>query len=447
MTIVLASVGVAWSRSTLARPPGCAQLASVRGRAVAPSIGESFNMRSRTFNTRSRMLASGALWRHSSGLALTVALVACGAPAEQSEWNDESMESNADLSSSAALLVELSPLEGASGELEYRLTNTSADRVSFFAWDTAANGGLARNLFDVRLDGEAADFTGPHVYLATPDPEAFTELEPGATLTTVIRLPSYYDMNRPGTYSVRALAVAPTILRADQTSSLGAVTVPSSDVAVAVDDSHVHQAPAADSVPKASAICISDCQLDCALAIPGGDPTFCVDQCLSLICEGKFSNCSFGDRERLQDGEDEAAARIQRSLPGVSSGADFTNVFGARNDGKIALVSSILNKMTNDLPTVPYNCNTAGAVVGASGTPGVDFVCAPRSNFSQIVVGAVTTQQPNARVEVCPEMLASIEVTAGLMVHESSHHFGTNDSDPNPLNDPEAYRRYVMAFP
>jgi len=32
------------------------------------------------------------------------------------------------------------------------------------------------------------------------------------------------------------------------------------------------------------------------------------------------------------------------------------------------------------------------------------------------------------------------------MVHESSHHFGTIDNDANPLNNPEAYRRYVMSF-
>jgi hypothetical protein len=376
---------------------------------------------------------------------ITVGLVACGAPTE-SERNDDLKDPNAIPSSSAELLVELSPLEGAGGEVEYRLTNTSADRVRFFAWDTAANGNLVRNLFDVRLDGEAAAFTGPHVHLAAPEPAAFTELEPGGTVTTVIRLPEYYDMDRPGTYDVRALGVAPTVLREDQTSAPGDLTVPSSDIAVDVDDSHIHRDADANLVSKASGTCQSHCQLQCALTNPG-NPTFCIEECIAITCDAKLRNCSTGERAALEAGEDEAAERLFRSFSGLTSGTAFETEFGARNDGKIALVRSILNDMDEDLPTIPYDCNDASAVVGSSGVPGADFVCAPQTNFSQIVVLAVTTQQPNARVEVCPNMLTDVVTTAGAMVHESSHHFGTNDGAANPLNDPEAYRRYVMAFP
>jgi hypothetical protein len=382
----------------------------------------------------------------SSGLVISIALVACGAPHGQSEWNDELQGSNANpASEGGALLVELSPRDGAGGEVEYRLTNTSSSRVRFFASDTAANGDLIRNLFDVRLDDEAAAFAGPHVYLAPPKPADFTELAPGATLTTVIRLPDYYEMDRPGTYSVRALAVAPTVLHADQTSAPGALSVPASEIAVDVDGTHVHQVPDADLVLKASGVCESDCQLQCALSNPA-DPTFCIAECIEVICNGKIRGCSTGDRAELEDGEDQAAGLVFRAFSGLSSGTEFTTEFGARNDGKIALVRSVLNDIQGDLPTIPYDCNGAGAVVGSSAVPGVDFVCAPRTNFSQREVLAVTTQQPNARVEVCPDMLADLATTAGVMVHESSHHFGTVDGDANPLNDPEAYRRYVLSF-
>jgi hypothetical protein len=394
-------------------------------------------MRSRAYDRRT-------FWRISGVSALTVALVACGAPSSPNARSNEHQDSNADPSdSSASLSVELSPLEGAAGEIEYRLTNTSVDAVRFFPWDTAAKGKMIVNLFDVRMEGQAVAFAGPHVHLAAPDPADFTELSPGETLTTVIRLPDYYKMARPGSYDVRARPAAPTVIQADQTSAYGSITVPSSDITVDVDEGHVHRAPDA-LVEKASGACESACQVRCAISDPQ-DPTFCIAECFQNLCEAKITGCTAGDRTRLEDAEDSAHLRIFNSFSGVNSGNEFTAVFGDRNDGKVALVSSILNKMEGDVPIIPYRCNAPSTILGTF--QGATVVCAPRTDFSQLTAVAFTRQQPNARVEVCGEMFADPIFTTGVVVHESSHHFGTDDFDPNPLNDPEAYREYVMSFP
>lgn len=391
-------------------------------------------MKSRVHDRRARWCPLGLI-------AATLALGACGSPNGPSELADEQTDSIATPeASNASLSVELSPLAGATGQIEYRLTNTSPEPVRFFAWQTAANGGLVINLFDVRRDGEAVEFAGPHVHLAAPDPDAFTELAPGATLTTVLRLPDYYAMDRSGTYSIQARAVAPAVLQAGETLAPATLSVPASSIVVDVDEDHVYH-PAEDVVEKASSICRDSCLVQC-----GAQPSGCATECIANFCDAKITGCSANDKQRLETAEDNAAGRANRSLSGLNSGTAFTTEFGARNTGKINLVRSVLNKIIGDLPRVPYRCNAASTVVGPSPTPGVDFVCAPRTNFSQIEVNAATTRSAGARVQVCPTMFSSAATTAGIMVHESSHHFGTIDGDANPLNNPEAYRRYVMAF-
>jgi hypothetical protein len=362
-------------------------------------------------------------------IALSFAFAACSAQDGDPAASDPAASDPAN-----SLAVEILPLQQGQGEISYRLTNTSADPVRFLAWETATPGEINRDLFDVRRDGVPVSYVGPDIYAADPQPEDFSELQPGESLTATVRLYEAYEMLEAGNYSVRARTFGPHVEAVGTPEAT--LQVDASDVIVSVDGAHLYES----LDEKASSVCEGECMVRCAGPF---DPTGCVNECIANVCNAKLTNCSAAERTTLETNEDVAAGRTGRSFAGLTSGNQFQTAFGvARTTAGAATVRGILTGIQREIPTNRYHCNAAGTLIGSQ------FVCGPsRAIPGRTIINAATNRSRGALIEVCPVMLTQANNgAAGTMVHEASHHFLTVDNNTFPLNNAANYRTYVMSF-
>lgn len=87
------------------------------------------------------------------------------------------------------------------GVMEVIVTNTSDRIVRLPKWQLPG-ADLQGKLFNVTVDGKPVAYAGPLVKRGLPSPADFAILAPGETRRTLVDLSDYYDMRRPGLYTV-----------------------------------------------------------------------------------------------------------------------------------------------------------------------------------------------------------------------------------------------------
>jgi peptidyl-Lys metalloendopeptidase len=86
--------------------------------------------------------------------------------------------------------------------VDVNITNTGKGAARILRWFTAQNG-VEESLFDVRVDGNAAEYVGRHYKRPEPSDMDYIVIQPGRTITATVDLADYYDMTATGMYSVR----------------------------------------------------------------------------------------------------------------------------------------------------------------------------------------------------------------------------------------------------
>lgn len=107
----------------------------------------------------------------------------------------------------APLEVTIEPLAAQSvvtpaeaGQLEFTITNTSGDTVSFLRYHTPL-GGFDNEVFTVTRDDEALDYLGRVALRLGPTPQDWITLENGESVDAWIDLGEVYDLRRGGVYT------------------------------------------------------------------------------------------------------------------------------------------------------------------------------------------------------------------------------------------------------
>ncbi len=87
-------------------------------------------------------------------------------------------------------------------EVTFNLTNTSDRALHLLKWNLPFDG-VEGNYFDVVRNGERVPYLGRIFKRAAPAASDYLVLSPGQSLSTVVELSAYYDMQYTGEYSVR----------------------------------------------------------------------------------------------------------------------------------------------------------------------------------------------------------------------------------------------------
>jgi peptidyl-Lys metalloendopeptidase len=395
----------------------------------------------------------------SSGLALTVlALGACSA-GEAGGDEPASVQPGASQPVDGALRVSLQSLGEGTGALEYAVTNTSSAPVRFLERDTAL-GGVFSNQFDVSRAGVPARYIGMSVIFAAPRPADFIELAPGETQTRTIVLTELYDL-QPGDYSVLArprYATLPPVQGAGATGD-GAST------AVAVDDAPltVRVAERKVTVEKAADPCEAECENNCLFLGDPGSIGLCISAC-PADCAARnvgtfFVACSASEESEIAAARAHGSQMAADGAAAVDSSSLYEKWFGSRSTARTNRVKSVLNSATNDVTSYTHHCLPAGRLVDASNGAGCS---GSNPSVTKPFFAATGGSTLGGDVGICPDFFSgeSADQEAATLVHEATHHFGTDDvvSSPsaalnlaltNPglaVEDAESYEDYVLEF-
>lgn len=87
------------------------------------------------------------------------------------------------------------------GVVEVFVTNTS-DRIARVPKWQLPDADLQARLFRISVDGKPVAYAGPLIKRGLPSPADFAILAPGQTRKALVDLSAYYDMRRPGLYTV-----------------------------------------------------------------------------------------------------------------------------------------------------------------------------------------------------------------------------------------------------
>ena len=86
-------------------------------------------------------------------------------------------------------------------ELEFKITNASAQDVYLLNWYTPLEGILG-NIFQVTYAGQELPYLGPQVIRDAPLPEQYILLEAGESATAVVDISTGYDFFTAGHYTI-----------------------------------------------------------------------------------------------------------------------------------------------------------------------------------------------------------------------------------------------------
>jgi hypothetical protein len=101
----------------------------------------------------------------------------------------------------ATLAAPTSLRRGDPVRLEFTLTNASDLGLYVLEWYTPLEG-IWGEIFRVTRDGRSMPYEGPLVSRASPLPEEYVFLEPGASVSATVDLSPAYDFSEPGTYTI-----------------------------------------------------------------------------------------------------------------------------------------------------------------------------------------------------------------------------------------------------
>jgi peptidyl-Lys metalloendopeptidase len=96
------------------------------------------------------------------------------------------------------------------------IRNDSAKDLYVLRWQTPVKG-VQGNLFDVRLDGQAVEYTGRLYKHAAPKAEDYLRIPAGGEIGAEVDLSAVYDMSRTGEYTVRYRSVVQDALSGEGT--------------------------------------------------------------------------------------------------------------------------------------------------------------------------------------------------------------------------------------
>lgn len=328
------------------------------------------------------------------------------------------------------LTVALTSLDATTGQLLYTLKNTSDRSVRFLQRDTALKL-VSSNMFDVRRDGEPVDFVGTHIYWGEPRPQDFLDLPPGGIVEGLVDLPALYDMRHAGEYTVQARRRSVAIQGA-LAKDTRVVLAASASTSVWLDEEH-RRKPTVDKFRNYA----EDCTATELQDLSAGEEV-AID--LAYAAVGHLNNIPFvGD----------IAGRYQRWFGDPE-----------RDWNDVRRAESVLARTVNPvggLPQIQFSCRDEGEVIYVD-SAGDGHGCGASVD---VPVNATTGGARGTSVHVCPSFLGMDPRTmASVMIHEASHHQGTDDfvtnatdarnlaaTDPDSaVESAENYERYVLEF-
>lgn len=288
------------------------------------------------------------------------------------------------------------------------------------------------NMFDVRLGAVPVAYVGPHVYWDEPRPQDFVELSPGASVEGLVDLPALYDMKRAGEYTVQARRRSVTVRGEAPDLATRVVMDASAATVVRLADTRRSQ----PVMPK-----FLNFAEDCSAT--------------------DLANMSAAETTARRLGR-QAVTHLQNMFFIGDTGGRYERWFGApeREPTDVRRVESVLSQalsIDSGLPVTQFRCRPNGVVFFVDGD-GNEFGCGPTMDRP---VTAVTNRSPGSTVQVCPSFLSSSERRkASVMIHELSHHYGTDDfvngiegaldlaiTDPDSATESaENYEHYVLEF-
>jgi len=86
--------------------------------------------------------------------------------------------------------------------VRFTLINEGSRAARVLRWHTPLLG-VQEDLFEMFVDGEPVEYTGPRFKRPAPGPPDFIRLEAGASLVVELDLSQFYDFSRSGEYTVR----------------------------------------------------------------------------------------------------------------------------------------------------------------------------------------------------------------------------------------------------
>ena len=420
--------------------------------------------------TKSEFLGSGERWLATLGRSgLTLMVLALGACSAGEAVRDEaardetpSAEQGTGQLMDGALRLTLQPLEDGTGAVEYSLTNTSSEPARFLERDTAL-GGVFSNQFEVRRAGVPARYIGLSVIFTPPRPEDYRELAPGETQTTTIALTELYDM-QPGEYSVLARARQAALMPAKGAGAASAeVAVDDTPLTVLVAERPLTR-PAEELVEKAAdPACVAECENNCLFLIDPGSIGLCISSC-PADCESRnvgmfFIACTATEETQVAAARTKGSQIAAAGSAAVDTSPFYATWFGAPSTARTNRVKSVLNSSTNDVNNFVHKCLPAGRLV----EPSTGIGCAGTNpSVTKPFFAATGGSRLGGDVGLCPDFFSGLNANgrAATMVHEATHHFGTDDFVSTPadalnlassnanraVESAENYENYVLEF-
>lgn len=86
--------------------------------------------------------------------------------------------------------------------LMFYVTNNHDVDIDMLIWNTALENPLSADIFAVQLNGEAMIYQGRKVKRGAPALKDFITISSGGGIEAVVDITAYYDMSRPGEYSI-----------------------------------------------------------------------------------------------------------------------------------------------------------------------------------------------------------------------------------------------------
>lgn len=365
-------------------------------------------------------------------LAIAFGVAGCsGDPSGNEDQLLADAEARPVLLDTGSISVELSSLDIATGRILYTVRNDSQRSVRLLQRDTALQV-VSMNMFDVRRAGQLVPFVGTHVYWGEPSARDYLEVPAGSIVEGIVDLPASYEMREPGEYTVqarpRSVAIAGTT--PDQTTSV--LVAASPPAVVHIDGTHRRAAP----IPK-----FRNFAEDCTA--------------------GELADMVTGESEALDLAR--AAVSHLNNMPFVGDpGGRYERWFGdpERDFTDVRRAESVLTQALRPgagLPDMQFSCRDDGDVVFVD-SAGNDVGCGTSLDREMV---AATNGSLGTTVHVCPSFLtATTRRMASVMIHEASHHYGTDDFVSNPtdalnlaITDPDSavesaenYEQYVLEF-
>lgn len=90
---------------------------------------------------------------------------------------------------------------GSTGVLQFRLSNSGNRALKIPNWQTPI-GGLAHDIFELSLNGQAIEYTGMLAKRTAPAASDFLTLRPGETRVVTVDLADSYDLSQTGQYTI-----------------------------------------------------------------------------------------------------------------------------------------------------------------------------------------------------------------------------------------------------